>query len=123
RTIGLIAGADSRNARAAAGATPRRTSAPATGTDAHSQPGSTAPAAPATGTARAGRSGRARAKKDGGTNTAIAADSSTPSTRKGRAWSMTATNTVIQLCITGAASAPRIGSWNIRAVSRVRVSS
>jgi hypothetical protein len=50
-TIGLIAGADSRNASAAAGATPRRTIAPATGTEAHSQPGRTTPANPATGTA------------------------------------------------------------------------
>src|SRR5256884_7481024 len=73
-TIGLIAGADSRNANAAAGVTPRRTSAPATGTDAHSHPGRTTPAIPATGTASAGRLGNARAKNDGGTNTAIIAD-------------------------------------------------
>lgn len=108
-TIGLIAGADSRNASAAAGVTPRRTSAPATGTEAHSQPGRTAPAIPATGTAREGRLGSARAKNDGGTNTAMIADSSTPRTRKGNAWTTTATNTVIQLCMTGAANARRIG--------------
>ena len=94
--MGLMAGAERRKARAAAGVTPRRTRAPATGTDAHSQPGSTAPAALATGTARAGCFGRARAKNDGGTNTAIAADSSTPSTRNGSGWTITATNTVIQ---------------------------
>lgn len=50
-TMGLMAGADNKNARAAAGATPRAINDPATGTDAHSQPGSTKPAAPATGTA------------------------------------------------------------------------
>jgi hypothetical protein len=49
----LIAGADSRNASAAAGVTPRRTRAPAMGTDPHSHPGSTTPATPA-----AGRRGR-----------------------------------------------------------------
>src|SRR5204862_336472 len=54
-TTGLIAGADSRNASAAAGGTPRRINAPATGTDPHSQPGSAAPARPATGTASSGR--------------------------------------------------------------------
>ena len=54
-TTGLIAGADSRNASAAAGVTPRRTSAPAIGTEPHSQPGRIAPATPATGTARIGR--------------------------------------------------------------------
>ncbi|CAM5359385.1 hypothetical protein SALBM311S_05012 [Streptomyces alboniger] len=64
---------------------------------------------PATGTANAGRFGSARAKKDGGTNTAMAADNSTPSTRKGSACTITATNTVIQLCITGSDSARRIG--------------
>jgi hypothetical protein len=57
----------------------------------------------------------------GGTNTAIAADSSTPSTRKGSAWTSTATNTVIQLCMTGAPSAPRIGPWHstTRSISKV----
>ncbi len=42
-TTGLIAGADSRNANAAAGVTPRPIRLFATGTDAHSQPGSTTP--------------------------------------------------------------------------------
>jgi hypothetical protein len=42
----------------------------------------------------------------------MTADSSTPSTRKGSACTITATNTVIQLCITGADSAPRIGPWS-----------
>lgn len=108
-TIGLIAGAESRNAIAAAGVTPRRTSAPATGTDAHSQPGRIAPAMPAIGTASTGFFGSARVKNVAGTNTAIPADSSTPSTRKGSACTTTATKTVIQLCITGADSAWRIG--------------
>jgi hypothetical protein len=53
-TIGLIAGADNKNANAAAGVTPRRTNAPAIGTDPHSQPGKTTPATLATGTANAG---------------------------------------------------------------------
>src|SRR6266536_3411941 len=66
-TIGLIAGEASRNARAAAGVTPRRTRAPAIGTEPHSQPGRTTPAALATGTASAGWLGRALAKNDGGT--------------------------------------------------------
>ena len=50
-TTGLIAGAESRNANAAAGVTPRRSSPPAIGTEPHSQPGSATPAMPATGTA------------------------------------------------------------------------
>src|SRR5437763_6857039 len=57
-TTGLIAGADSRNASAAAGVTPRRTRAPAIGTEPHSHPGSTTPATPATGTASTGQIGR-----------------------------------------------------------------
>ncbi len=67
RTMGLIAGAASRNANAAAGVIPRRTKAPAIGTEPHSQPGSTTPAAEATGTARTGRLGSSVAKADGGT--------------------------------------------------------
>jgi len=47
--------------------------------------GQAAPAIPAIGTAAAGCLGSARAKNDGGTNTATIADSSTPRTRKGRA--------------------------------------
>src|SRR5262249_1179638 len=80
-TIGLIAGEASRNASAAAGVMPRRTSAPATGTEAHSQPGRTTPAVPATGTARAGWRGKALAKNDAGTKTAMTAESTTPNTR------------------------------------------
>ena len=57
-TIGLIAGAASRNASAAAGVTPRRISEPAIGTLPHSQPGSTTPATLATGTASAGMPGQ-----------------------------------------------------------------
>ena len=66
-TTGLMAGDDSRKARAAAGATPRDMSEPDTGTEAHSQPGTIAPAQPATGTARAGRDGSAFCQNDAGT--------------------------------------------------------
>ena len=45
-TTGLIAGADSMKANAAAGATPRAVSRPAIGTEPHSQPGSATPAKP-----------------------------------------------------------------------------
>src|SRR4051812_35424322 len=100
-TIGLIAGAASRKARAAAGVTPRRISEPAIGTEPHSQPGSTTPATLATGTARAGFFGSARAQKEAGTNTAITADSTTPNTRNGTACTITETNTVIQVCNRG----------------------
>lgn len=51
RATWLTAGADSGHAGAAAGATPRRIRLAATGTDAHSHPGSTTPVIPATGTA------------------------------------------------------------------------
>ena len=68
RTTGLIAGADSRNASAAARVTPRFINAADTGTDAHSQPGRMTPDALATGTARAGCLGNAFAKKDAGMN-------------------------------------------------------
>ena len=85
-TMGLMAGAESRKARAAAGATPRDIRPLATGTEAHSQPGSTAPAAPATGTASAGFFGRALFQNEAGTKAAIAPESTTPSTRKGIAW-------------------------------------
>ncbi len=113
-TIGLIAGEASMNVRAAAGATPRLTSAPATGTEAHSQPGRTAPQAPATGTARAGRPGRTRWKKPAGTNAAIAEESTTPSVRNGTAWTMTATNRAIQAW---AAASPNSSTRPGRAVS------
>src|SRR5262249_34252802 len=101
-TTGLIAGEASRNASAAGGATPRAISPPATGTDAHSQPGSSAPAAPATGTAAYWLRGSARAKKAGGTNAAIAPEISTPSTRNGSACTHTATNTVAHVRTAGA---------------------
>ena len=96
-TTGLIAGEASRNANAAAGATPRRISAPATGTDPHSQAGSTAPASPATGTAAAARRGSARSKKRVGTNAVIAADSTVPSMRNGSACTITETKTVTRV--------------------------
>jgi len=66
-TTGLIAGADSRKVSAAAGGTPRDISPPATGTEPHSHPGSSSPAAPATGTAAAWFEGRILRKTLGGT--------------------------------------------------------
>ena len=109
-TIGLIAGAASRNASAAAGVTPRRISEPAIGTEPHSQPGSTTPAQLATGTASAGCRGSALAKNDRGTNTAMTADSATPNTRNGIACTITETKTVVQVCRRGLEMAPEIGS-------------
>src|SRR6266487_3101192 len=100
-TTGLIAGADSRNASAAAGSAPRATSRPAIGTDPHSQPGSAAPAAAATGTASAGRRGSALGRKPAGTNAATAALITTPSTRNGIACTVIATNTVAQWATAG----------------------
>src|SRR6266508_1631275 len=100
-TTGLIAGADSRNASAAAGSAPRATSRPAIGTDPHSQPGSAAPAAAATGTASAGRRGSALGRKPAGTKAATAALITTPSTRNGIACTAIATNRVAQCAIAG----------------------
>src|SRR5918998_4822968 len=77
----------------------------ATGTDAHSQPGSTSPAAPATGTAAAGRVGNTPRSTAGERNAAIAPESSTPSTRNGSACTQMATNTVAAVCSTGTDSA------------------
>lgn len=113
-TIGLMAGAASRNARAAAGVTPRRIKEPAIGTAPHSQPGRMTPAALATGTARAGCRGRARAQNERGTNTAITAESSTPNTRNGTACTMTETKTVVQVARDGADSSVASGSRRTR---------
>lgn len=101
RTTGLTAGAESRNASAAAGATPRRIKLPATGTDAHSHPGSTTPAAPATGTARAWLRGNSRVKTRSGTKAPMAAETSAPSRRNGMPWTTTAVNTVHQAATGG----------------------
>ena len=109
RTIGLIAGADSRNANAAAGATPRRSRPPAIGTDPHSHPGSATPAIPATGTASTARRGSALAKNSGGTNTAMAALITTPRTRNGIACTTIDTNTVAQVRIAGESNRPISG--------------
>ena len=105
-TTGLIAGADSRKAIAGPIATPRESRAAATGTDPHSQPGSAQPAMPAIGTARAARSGSARVKNDGGTNTAMAVEISTPSARNGEAWMQIAAKTVVQADTDGVESRP-----------------
>jgi hypothetical protein len=109
-TTGLMAGADRRNASAAAGTTPRDMSRRAIGTEPHSQPGSTTPAAAATGTASAGRLGRRRGRKSAGTNAAMAPLTTTPRTRKGSAWKAMATKIVVQLWTAGALSRPR-ASW------------
>ena len=106
-TIGLMAGADSRNASAAAGATPRVISDPATGTDAHSQPGSDHPARtrpPARPARRA--SGSAFCQNDAGTKAAIAPDSTTPRTRNGRACTMIETKIVAPACSAGESKRP-----------------
>jgi hypothetical protein len=109
-TIGLTAGAASRNASAAAGVTPRRISDPAIGTEPHSQPGRITPAQLATGTARAGCDGSALDQKLRGTKTAITAESATPNTRNGVACTMTEMKTVAQVLISGPASRPVICS-------------
>ncbi len=95
-TTGLIAGADRRNASAAAAGAPRATSRPAIGTDPHSHPGRAAPAAAAAGTARSWCRGRSRTIAPGGTKAAIAALTATPSTRNGSACTKTETNSVAQ---------------------------
>ncbi len=100
-TTGLIAGAESRNASAAAGVTPRRIRLPATGTEAHSHPGSTTPAVPATGTARAGWRGSKRVKTRSGTSAPTVAETSAPSRRNGTPWTTTAVKTVHQAATDG----------------------
>lgn len=100
-TTGFTAGADSRNANAAAGVTPRPIRLLATGTDAHSHPGSTTPAIPATGTASAARFGSSRLKTRAGTNASIAPDRAVPSSRNGSACTVTARHTVRHACIAG----------------------
>ena len=93
-TTGLMAGADSMNVSAAAPETPSPNSRRATGTEPHSQPGRAAPPTPATATAIAGRRGSQRASFSAETNAAIRPLITTPSTRKGRAWTNTPQNTV-----------------------------
>ena len=72
-------------ARAAGAGAPRATSRPATGTLLHSQPGTSTPASPATGTATDARRENTRARHPAGTKAAMAPLTRTPSTRKGRA--------------------------------------
>ena len=103
-TIGLMAGADSRNATAAPGETPRRIRVAATGTDPHSHPGNATPASPATGTAKEGRRGSARWKNDAGTATARTVDTATPNMMYGEACTQIATKTVNQAATAGADS-------------------
>ena len=84
-TTGLIAGADSRKASAAAAGAPRSTSRRAIGTEPHSHPAErTGQGGDRDGSA--GLLGSDRANRHGGTNAAIAALIVTPSTRNGTAW-------------------------------------
>ena len=119
RTIGLIAGADSRNARAADGRTPRSINRWAMGTEPHSHPGRAIPQTPASGTASAADSGITLAKKLAGTNAAIAPDTSTPSTRNGVACTQMATKTVAQPDGSTAVSQPASCRRSSTAVSRM----
>ena len=91
----------------------------ATGTDAHSHPGRTSPAAPATGTASAGRAGRTRRSTAGETHAASTPDSSVPSTRNGSACTQIATNTVAPVRTVGASSRPTSGPCSSVASSSV----
>jgi hypothetical protein len=85
------------NATAAAGCTPRAQRRPAIGTEAHSHPGSAVPARAEPGTASTGERGSSRASSAGDTSAVMAPLTRTPSTRKGRAWTTMATNTVVQV--------------------------
>ena len=108
-TTGLMAGAASMKAKAAAAGAPRAVSRPAIGTAPHSQPGRATPASPAAGTATSGRLGSVLASQSGGTRAAIAPLTRTPSTRKGRAWTLIDTNTVVHVCKAGPSSSPASG--------------
>lgn len=137
RTIGLTAGADSRNANAAAGVTPRPIRLLATGTDAHSHPGSTTPATPATGTASAPRRGSTRWNTEAGTKALIAPESAVPRRRKGSACTQTARHTVRHArtagasihrprttsAVPGSRAAPSSRSGQCRGHSRARTAS
>ena len=105
-TTGLIAGAAKRNVRAAAGATPRAIKLLVIGTEAHSQPGNSAPDRPATGTAKAPLLGRTRRNTAGDTNAAIPALSSTPRARKGTACTTIAINIVDHVLTAGESKKP-----------------
>jgi hypothetical protein len=95
------------NATAAAGCTPRAHSRPAIGTEAHSHPGSAAPASAADGTASRVERGRTRSSRAGDTSAVIAPLTRVPRTRKGRAWTTMATNTVVQVrSATGSSEPP-----------------
>src|SRR5690606_15948694 len=110
-TIGLTAGAASRKASAADGATPWPISRRATGTEAHPQPASTIPEAPATPTAADSLRGSTARSTLAGTNAAIAPLSNTPSTRNGRACTPIATKTVDAVRSAGTSNASRSQFW------------
>ena len=101
KTTGLIAGAESMNVSAAAPWAPSPNSRRPTGTEPHSQPGNTAPPTPATATAATDRRGSQRASRSADTNAAISPLITTPSTRKGSAWTNTPQNTVAAMLRSG----------------------
>nr|WP_267901662.1 hypothetical protein [Jiangella rhizosphaerae] len=119
-TTGLIAGAASMNASAAAGAAPSAVSRPAMGTEPHSHPGKTAPARLADGTATAGRSGSSRAMSEDGTNAVTAPLTTTPRTRKGSACSVIDTNTVDHVCSVALSNQP--ATWGRSTTARTSTS-
>ena len=101
-TTGLIAGDDRRNARAAAGATPVPSEHPRPGPNHIHIPGR--PRRRTRPHHGHGRTAGQRPLPEGhGTNAVIAADSTTPSTRKGRAW-MTMARKIVVAALSAAAS-------------------
>ena len=126
-TTGLMAGAASMKARAAAERTPPARSRAAIGTEAHSQPGRATPARLAAGTASRSRSGSALASQPGRTRAARAPLSSTPRTRKGSAWTVMETKMVAQVATAGPSSSstsrPRLPTATSPSSSNSRASS
>ncbi len=106
RTTGLMAGDASRKVKAAAGCTPLPTRDRATGTDAHSQPGRTAPDSPAAKTAPEGSRGTMRCSRSGGTKAAMLPETTTPRAKNGRACTKIATQTVNQVLSRAGAETP-----------------
>ena len=123
-TMGLIAGAASRNVRADEAGTPFETSEPATGTDAHSQPGSSIPAQPETGTANALFFGSTRCHTLAGINAVTAPESSTPPTRNGIACTTIETKIVDAVCSAGLVKNVTIHCWPTTSAMRpmIRIS-
>lgn len=84
-TTGLMAGEAKRKVSAAAVGILRRMSDWATGTEAHSHPGSKNPAPAAAGTAKKGLSGVMWRRNESGTKAEMAPETITPNTRNGTA--------------------------------------